>query len=126
MALIIIESQLPAEGKSSTFPILEHHAQREIKRSAFLLRRKGEWLSFLNECPHWSVDLDLGDEEFYDPEIDRIYCKNHGALFLLPNGECETGPCRGRSLIRFDVESVGEGVKVLLSPPYFEVPIDSK
>lgn len=73
------------------------------RHEAFVLRRHGELHCYLNECPHWCVELDLGDGHFYDAEIDRIYCKNHGALFFADSGVCETGPCLGRSLVRLRV-----------------------
>jgi nitrite reductase/ring-hydroxylating ferredoxin subunit len=58
--------------------------------------------------------LDLGDEDFFDRDLERVYCKNHGALFVLPSGECETGPCLGRSLIRYEARIDGEDVVVSL------------
>ena len=82
------------------------------RREAFILRRHGALLAFLNECPHWGVELDLGDGHFYDEELDRIYCKNHGALFVLPSGACETGPCLGRGLERLSLHRDGQDVWV--------------
>jgi len=82
------------------------------RHEGFVLRRGGKLLAFQNECPHWSVELDLGDGHFYDAALDRIYCKNHGALFLLPDGVCETGPCLGRALTSFPVHTDGEDAVV--------------
>lgn len=82
------------------------------RRTGFIIRHEGELLAFLNECPHWFVDLDLGDEDFFDRELQRIYCKNHGALFVLPSGDCETGPCMGRALTKFSLRVEGEDVMV--------------
>jgi nitrite reductase/ring-hydroxylating ferredoxin subunit len=96
------------EGKTQVFSI-EGDKQG---RNGFVIRYQGELLAFLNECPHWSIDLDLGDEDFFDQELERIYCKNHGALFVLPSGECETGPCLGRSLTRFSLHVDGDDVMV--------------
>jgi len=104
--------QALAEGQSQTFAFeLEVRGVRR-KHEGFVLRRRGQLLAFQNECPHWSVELDLGDGHFYDEELDRIYCKNHGALFLLPSGVCETGPCLGRSLTAFLVRSDGDDAVV--------------
>lgn len=97
-----------AEGKTQVFSLNnDKHPQ-----SGFVIRYEGQLLAFLNECPHWSVDLDMGDEDFFDEELRRIYCKNHGALFVLPSGECETGPCLGRSLTSYSVRVHGEDVIV--------------
>lgn len=86
-------------------------------REAFVLRTERGFTAFLNECPHWAVELDLGDGHFYDAEIGRIYCKNHGALFHPMTGVCETGPCLGRSLERFETEVVGGDVVMLVPLP---------
>lgn len=100
------------EGQSVTFHFHWEVAGRAWQREGFVLRRAGALLAFLNECPHWSVELDLGDGHFYDAELDRIYCKNHGALFVLPSGACETGPCLGRELTSFSVRTDGEDALV--------------
>jgi nitrite reductase/ring-hydroxylating ferredoxin subunit len=101
---------LLAEGKSQSFKI----PQADSEKSAFVLRFDGEFVAFLNECPHWTIELDLGDEHFFDEEIGRIYCKNHGALFHPSDGKCETGPCLGRSLTRLTSRVVGEDIVVTL------------
>ena len=69
----------------------------------FLLRHALGFFAYANSCPHWNVDLDLGFGDFYDPESDRIFCRNHGALFRPETGECTAGPCAGLFLERFDV-----------------------
>lgn len=96
------------EGKTHTFLIAVGSREQE----AFLLRYEGELLAYLNECPHWAVELDLGDGHFFDDELQRIYCKNHGALFVPPEGKCETGPCLGRTLTRLEIRLEGEDVWV--------------
>ena len=73
----------------------------------------------MNECPHWAVDLDLGDGDFFDTNIQRIYCKNHGALFHPQTGMCETGPCLGRELTRFEVAL--DDTDALVRVPVFEL-----
>jgi nitrite reductase/ring-hydroxylating ferredoxin subunit len=96
------------EGETRVFAV----AVRGQAREAFLLRYRGELHSYLNECPHWAIELDLGDGHFYDPALDRIYCKNHGALFFPATGLCETGPCLGRSLVRLQIRLSAEDVVV--------------
>ncbi len=82
------------------------------KREGFVLRHDDAFHAYLNECPHWAVELDLGDGHFYDAEIDMIYCKNHGAIFSPSTGRCESGPCLGRSLDRFGARVDGDDVIV--------------
>ena len=95
-----------AVGESRTF---------EFERAGqllpgFLLAHEAGLFAYLNRCPHWAVDLDLGDGRFYAEDIDRIYCKNHGALFRVIDGVCDHGPCFGRALVPFLVEVEGEDV----------------
>lgn len=106
----IEKGALLGEGETNVFEIPEaQHGE-----NGFVICFLGQLLAYKNECPHWSVDLDLGSEHFFDEELERIHCKNHGALFVLPSGLCETGPCLGRSLIRYEVRVDGEDVIVTL------------
>jgi len=100
-----------APGQSQTFELVRgserlpgfllHHAQAGV-------------VAYLNRCPHWFIDLDLGDERFYAEDVDRIYCKNHGALFRANDGVCDWGPCLGKALLRFELELDGEDAWVRL------------
>lgn len=78
----------------------------------FVLKHHGALYAYLNQCPHWSVDLDLGFGEFYDPADDRIFCRTHGALFKPTDGFCDFGPCAGHSLERFEVSVDGDDALV--------------
>lgn len=81
-------------------------------REAFVLAHEGSFFAYLNECPHWSVELDLGDGHFYDEDLDRVYCKNHGAIFSPTTGECDSGPCLGRSLVALRIRRDGDDILV--------------
>ncbi|HEX2669781.1 MAG TPA: Rieske 2Fe-2S domain-containing protein [Polyangiaceae bacterium] len=101
-----------APGQSQSFEF-ERGAER---LPGFLLCHSSAGLvAYLNLCPHWSVDLDMGDERFYAEDIDRIYCKNHGALFRVADGVCDWGPCLGQSLIACEVELDGDDAWVTLT-----------
>ncbi len=80
----------------------------------FVLRYRGVLCAYENRCPHWGIDLDLGDERFYDAPSERIYCKTHGATFLPYSGECDTGPCRGERLDRLELELAGHDAWVII------------
>jgi len=95
-------------GQSTRFTFQRERWQLE----GFLLRWGDALYAFANSCPHWSVDLDYGTGDFYDAELDRIVCKNHGALFHPQTGFCEWGPCTGHSLERFEVTEEGDAVLV--------------
>jgi nitrite reductase/ring-hydroxylating ferredoxin subunit len=57
----------------------------------------------------------MGDERFYAEDIDRIYCKNHGALFRAEDGVCDWGPCLGKALVACEVELDGDDAWVTLT-----------
>jgi nitrite reductase/ring-hydroxylating ferredoxin subunit len=97
-----------AHGKSQTFVF----KRGKLPEEGFVLCWQDGLYAFANSCPHWSVDLDYGMGDFYDPELDRVVCKNHGALFHPQTGFCEWGPCTGHSLERFELESEGDDVVV--------------
>lgn len=80
----------------------------------FVLRWGDGLYAFANSCPHWSVDLDYGTGEFYDVDLERIVCRNHGALFHPQTGFCEWGPCTGHSLESFSVTADGDEAVVTI------------
>ncbi len=100
-------------GASQVFE-LEHRGEM---LPGFLLRHQAGLFAYVNRCPHWAIDLDLGDGRFYAADIDRIYCKNHGALFRVPDGICDHGPCLGRALDPFTVELDGDDAWVSMESP---------
>jgi nitrite reductase/ring-hydroxylating ferredoxin subunit len=75
----------------------------KLTEEGFVLRWEEGLYAFANSCPHWSVDLDFGRGDFFDVALDRIVCRNHGALFHPQTGFCEWGPCTGHSLERFEL-----------------------
>ncbi len=79
----------------------------------FVLQHQSGLVAYLNRCPHFAVDLDMGDGRFYDEAVDRIYCKTHGAEFRATDGYCDHGPCLGESLEAFPV--VPDGPDALVS-----------
>lgn len=95
---------LLAPGQSQVFE-LEHNGERA---HGFVLCHASGLFAYRNRCPHWGVDLDLGDARFYADDIDRIYCKTHGALFRVTDGVCDQGPCVDEALEAFHVELEGD------------------
>lgn len=102
-----------AVGSSRVFEL----ERADEKLEGFVLQHEAGLFAYRNRCPHWAVDLDLGDGRFYAADIDRIYCKNHGALFRVPDGVCDSGPCLGRALERFSVELEGDDAWISPEPP---------
>jgi nitrite reductase/ring-hydroxylating ferredoxin subunit len=97
-----------AHGQSQRFAF----RRGALMEEGFVLRWGEGVYAFANSCPHWSVDLDYGMGDFFDPALDRVVCKNHGALFHPQTGFCEWGPCTGHSLERFELSSDGDDVLV--------------
>ena len=97
-----------ADGEARVFAF----RRGDVDEQAFLLRLGDDLVAYVNRCPHWNVDLDLGDERFYAADLDRIYCKNHGALFLPRTGECVVGPCVGSRLEPLAVVVEGDAAVV--------------
>ncbi len=93
-----------APGEASTF---EFEREGEML-PCFVLRHEAGLFAYVNRCPHWAVDLDMGDGRFHAQDVDRIYCKNHGALFRLVDGVCDWGPCLGRTLEPLQVTVEGD------------------
>ena len=42
-----------------------------------------------------------------------IQCANHGALFVIENGECVAGPCNGKALIALPFDIVDGYVELI-------------
>ena len=86
------------------------------KLAGFVIRHGTGLFAYANVCPHWHIDLDLGDGHFYAADVDRIFCKNHAALFRVEDGVCDFGPCIGDALQSFRVEPDGEDAWVEVNP----------
>lgn len=92
------------------------YEEQGLRREGFVLRLEEAFVAYANRCPHWGVDLDFGIGEFYVPDLSKILCRNHGALFEPTTGVCEWGPCLGQSLRSFPLRVEGRNVVVELSP----------
>ncbi|WP_409316162.1 Rieske (2Fe-2S) protein [Pseudomonas sp. KCJK9016] len=78
----------------------------------FAVRRAGRAYVYLNRCPHRGVGLEWQPDQFLDPSNSLIQCATHGALFLIENGECVTGPCAGQFLAVIDCREDARGLWV--------------
>ena len=67
-------------------------------QSLFAVRKDGQLFVYFNNCPHLDVALEWQEDQFLDSDKALIQCCNHGALFIIENGECVAGPCLGDSL----------------------------
>jgi len=83
-----IEFSLPVEkmafGRQST--------------EAFVINWMGNFLAYINSCPHTGVNLNWMPNQFFDLETRFLQCGLHGALFEPKSGLCVHGPCLAQSL----------------------------
>lgn len=79
------------------------------RRQGFVLRHGESFFAYHNRCPHWGVDLDMGEGRFFSSLTEMIFCSSHGALFEVSSGYCVMGPCVGSSLERFELTRDGDG-----------------
>jgi nitrite reductase/ring-hydroxylating ferredoxin subunit len=71
----------------------------------FAVKKDGKVFVYKNSCPHLWIALNWEDDQFLDSSKSMIQCANHGALFIIENGNCVSGPCNGRKLtsVAFDI-----------------------
>lgn len=55
-----------------------------------------------NRCPHLGIELEWQENQFLDPDGALIQCSTHGALFMIEDGNCISGPCAGEHLRRIN------------------------
>jgi len=79
-------------------------------RKLLAVRRDGRAHVYLNNCPHRDLTLEWRADDFLDASGSMIQCAHHGALFLIENGECVTGPCAGQSLRKVGCREDAEGI----------------
>lgn len=80
------------EGSAKGFAIGTKHI--------FAVRKDNQLHVYYNYCPHLGTPLEWQEDQFLDPDGALIQCSTHGALFLIEDGHCIAGPCKGKSLRR--------------------------
>lgn len=71
----------------------------------FAVKKNGQVFLYRNSCPHLGVELNWQEDKFLDMDGMLIQCSTHGALFLIEDGACVSGPCQGQQL-----QAVGFGI----------------
>lgn len=87
---LLCRSDALLEGTSRLFELPD--------TTVFAVRHQGRAYVYVNRCPHRHVPLHWQDGGFLDDSGSLIRCARHGALFLIEDGECVTGPCEGQRL----------------------------
>lgn len=68
------------------------------QQSLFAVRQNHQVYVYRNRCPHLGIPLEFVADRFLDIDAELIQCSTHGALFMIDNGLCVSGPCSGQSL----------------------------
>jgi nitrite reductase/ring-hydroxylating ferredoxin subunit len=76
------------------------------KISLFVVRKGDKAFAYVNSCPHTGAPLDWQEDGFLDLFRVDILCSLHGARFVIDNGYCYAGPCKGRGLTPLPLELV--------------------
>ena len=63
-----------------------------------VVRKKHSVYVYKNACPHMGLPLDFKPGQFLTSDGNLIQCSTHGAKFLIKNGLCISGPCKGKKL----------------------------
>lgn len=79
----------------------------------FVVRRGNQCLAYVNLCPHYSLPLNVRDNEFLTRDGAKIMCRRHLAIFSIEDGLCVEGACTGSSLEAVPVSVDGSGVMMI-------------
>lgn len=106
--ITLCPSDAIAEGQSKQFSC--------AGVALFVVKQAGAFYAYENRCPHLGIELQWQPDQFLDADREFIQCTTHGALFLIEDGECVSGPCRGQSLRRLPIEVRDGQLHVQLLP----------
>ena len=96
MARVICEVSNVGENQAREFEL--------DGQSIIVVNWRGNWLAYLNNCPHANWPLNIQPDVFFDSDKKFLQCSNHMALFDIESGECQAGPCVGDRLTAISIE----------------------
>ncbi|MDB2410075.1 Rieske (2Fe-2S) protein [Pseudomonadales bacterium] len=96
------------EGASMGFEIAD--------KKLFAVKKDAAIHVYENRCPHLGIELEWLENQFLDPDGALIQCSTHGALFLIEDGNCISGPCAGEQLRR--IETVVQADEIFLTDEF--------
>nr|WP_279388917.1 Rieske 2Fe-2S domain-containing protein [Sphingomonas sp. PP-F2F-A104-K0414] len=80
--------------------------------SMFVVRiGETEVRGYLNLCPHFSLPLNHGPDQFV--HLGHIRCVQHFAIFRPDDGVCVSGACEGSRLDPVGIGRTAEGMMVI-------------
>lgn len=81
-------------------------------QSIFGVKKQGVIYVYKNQCPHLGVEMEWQDDVFLNPDNSLIQCSMHGALFIIEDGSCISGPCAGGQLTVIESSIFNEAVYI--------------
>lgn len=93
---------------------------RNREWQGLLICHQGRYYSYLNECRHVPIPLDLSSGDYFSVDKTQLQCHSHGALFDIPTGYCVDGPCQGKSLFPLEVVEHDVSVEVFIPKDFHE------
>ena len=104
-------AEVPDGGAIERVAAIKSDGIDTVDESLIVTRHGVAVCAYVNVCPHAGRRLDWAPGQFLI-EDGYLICAAHGAMFTLGSGECVAGPCRGLSLVRVEVETDGEEVRL--------------
>lgn len=98
--VICASAALTDSGKGIRFEL----QYRGETTPAFAIRYRGRVYAYLNRCAHIPVEMDWQEGEFFDLSGLYLLCSTHGAMYLPETGQCVSGRCAGRGLVKLGVQ----------------------
>ena len=83
--------------------------------TVFAVKKDSQIYVYRNRCPHLGVELNWQEDKFLDMDGMLIQCSTHGALFLIEDGECVSGPCQGERLQAIPFEIIEGQIRIVLT-----------
>jgi nitrite reductase/ring-hydroxylating ferredoxin subunit len=74
------------------------------------VKQNNQLYLYKNSCPHLGIPLEWHEDQFLDSSGTMIQCANHGALFVIENGSCVSGPCSGKKLTKIKFELIDDRI----------------
>lgn len=95
-----------AEGDAKGFPI-----DGAPRTKVIVLRHGGRLIGWLDSCPHYPGGTPMAwrTDAYLNKDRTKIVCASHGATFDKETGECELGPCIGKSLTHVPLRVDADG-----------------
>jgi nitrite reductase/ring-hydroxylating ferredoxin subunit len=82
------------------------------QRNIFAVRKDGNYIVYLNFCPHAGALLDHIQGKFFNGDGTLLRCGMHGALFRIEDGEGVDGLCVGDQLTKLPSETKEGGLYI--------------